>query len=100
MRAPDPDPSSLATSAADGPVGVPERPPRNRLSPKKLLLSKWTAVAPQGREKHFVVTRVITPAPPALRIEQVELEAVHSRRAIVLAWRELLDATRWRQGWH
>jgi tryptophan-rich hypothetical protein len=96
---PDPDPLPVAAHVADAPVGVSERPPRNRLSPKKLLLSKWTAVTPSDREKHFVVTRVIAPEPPATRIEQVELEAVHSRRARVLSWRELLDATRWRQGW-
>ena len=32
----------------------------NRVSPKKLLHSKWTAVEPRNREKHFLVTRVIT----------------------------------------
>lgn len=72
---------------------------RNPLSPKKLLLTKWTAVIPQNREKHFVVVRVIEPEPPAVRIEQVELEAVHSRRTFLLHWRELSDAGQWRQGW-
>jgi Ala-tRNA(Pro) deacylase len=28
----------------------------NRVSPKKLLLSKWTAVHPERKEKHFLVT--------------------------------------------
>lgn len=74
-------------------------PPKNRISAGKLLSSKWTAVAPTHREKHFVVVRVIEPEPPSVRIEQVELEAVHSRRTIVLPWRELKDATQWRQGW-
>lgn len=76
-----------------------QRPPRNPLSPKKLLLSKWTAVAPLNKEKHFVVVSVVEPLPPAVRIEQVELQAVHSGRTQVLPWRELTDATRWRQGW-
>ncbi len=76
---------------------VPER--RTRLSPKKLLLSKWTAVHPVNREKHFVVVRVIEPEPPAVRIEQVELEAVHSRRVLQLHWRDLTDPRVWRQGW-
>lgn len=76
---------------------VPER--RTRLSPKKLLLSKWTAVQPVNREKHFVVVRVIEPDPPAVRIEHVELEAVHSRRLLQLHWRDLTDPRVWRQGW-
>lgn len=74
-------------------------PAKNPLSPKKLLLTKWTAVTPRLKEKHFVVVRVVEPEPPAVRVEQVELEAVHSRRAFVLHWRELTDASQWRQGW-
>jgi tryptophan-rich hypothetical protein len=73
--------------------------PKNRLSPKKLLLTKWTAVTPRNREKHFVVLRVIEPEPPSMRVEQVELEAVHSRQVYLLHWRELTDASLWRQGW-
>jgi tryptophan-rich hypothetical protein len=72
---------------------------KNLLSPKKLLLTKWTAVTPRNREKHFVVLRVIEPEPPSMRVEQVELEAVHSRQVYLLHWRELTDASRWRQGW-
>ena len=60
------------------PAPAPAR--RTPLSPKKLLLSKWTAVQPRNREKHFVVVRVIEPDPPAVRIERIELEAVHSGR--------------------
>ena len=36
---------------------------------------------------------------PAVRIEQVELEAVQSRRVMLLHWRELTDASQCRQGW-
>ena len=72
---------------------------RNPLSPKKLLLTKWTAVTPRNREKHFVVLRVIEPEPPSIGVEQVELEAVHSKQVYLLHWRELTDATLWRQGW-
>lgn len=73
--------------------------PRNPLSPKKLLHTKWTAVTPLRKEKHFIVTRVVLPEPPTTRIDDVELQAVHTRRSFVLPWRELTDATRWRQGW-
>jgi tryptophan-rich hypothetical protein len=72
---------------------------RNPLSPKKLLLTKWTAVAPLKGEKHFVVVRIIEPVPPAVRIDQVELEAVYSKRVLLLNWRELTDGSVWSQGW-
>ena len=75
------------------------RRPKNPLSPKKLLLTKWTAVTPRQREKHFVVVRVIEPELPSVRVEQVELVAVHSRQVYLLHWRELTDASLWRQGW-
>jgi tryptophan-rich hypothetical protein len=84
-------------------VGVATEPkhgaPRNPLSPKKLLLTKWTASKPRNREKHFVVTRVIEPEPPSMRVEQVELETVHSKQVYLLHWSELTDASLWRQGW-
>ena len=38
-------------------------PTARRLNPKKLLLSKWTAVTPHDKEKHFIVTGVIEPEP-------------------------------------
>jgi tryptophan-rich hypothetical protein len=76
--------------------------PPPRLNPKKLLLSKWTAVQPVAKEKHFIVTRLLQAEagihPPA-PIVDVVMEAVHSGRSTTLAWRELTDMTRWRQGW-
>jgi len=42
---------------------------------------------------------VIEPVLPDLRIDQVELEAVHSRRSFLLPWRALTDPAQWRQGW-
>ncbi len=71
----------------------------NAVHPKKLLLSKWTAVVPVGRDKHFLVTAVEQPEPPVTRIDWVEIEAVHSRRCQRIAWRDLCDDSRWRQGW-
>ena len=75
------------------------QPSHNTLNPKKLLLSKWTAVSPQNREKHFLVSLVIEPETTNQPIEWVELEAIISRRTQLIPWRELTDATRWRQGW-
>jgi len=69
------------------------------INPRKLLLSKWTAVNPQDKEKHFVVIRLVKPELPEGLIEFVEMEAVYSRRAFVVAWRELRHSGRWQQGW-
>lgn len=71
----------------------------NPLHPKKLLLSKWTAVAPVAKDKHFVVTKVLEPELPGAPVEWVELEALFSKRVQRLAWRELRDPAVWRQGW-
>ena len=75
------------------------RPPTNALSPKKLLHTKWTAVAPKNKEKHFLVTQVIEPVPPGSPVVSVAIEAVHSKRARIIRWRELTDAAHWRRGW-
>lgn len=71
----------------------------NALSPKKLLHTKWTAVTPRNKEKHFLVTKVIEPLPPGSPVVSIEIEAVHSKRVRVIAWRELKNALQWRRGW-
>lgn len=71
----------------------------NPLNPKKLLLTKWTAVKPVAKQKHFLVSKVILPDPPAEKIEWVELEAVYSKKVRPIHWRELQDESVWRQGW-
>jgi tryptophan-rich hypothetical protein len=69
------------------------------LHPKKLLLSKWTAIKPVGRQKHFLVTKVIDPEVDGGKIEWVELEAIMSRKTRRILWRELQDSQVWQQGW-
>jgi tryptophan-rich hypothetical protein len=71
----------------------------NPLNPKKLLLSKWTAVKPVAKQKHFLVSRVIQPEEASDPIEWVEIEAVFSKTKQVIAWRALQDDSMWRQGW-
>ncbi len=71
----------------------------NPLHPKKLLLTKWTAVRPIAKDKHFLVSKVITPEPPDVKIEWVELEAVFSKAVMRIQWRELQDDKVWRIGW-
>jgi tryptophan-rich hypothetical protein len=67
--------------------------------PKKLLHSKWTAVAPVNREKHFLVIGVCLPDDPLAPIEWIDLEAVYTRRVQRIPWQVLADQSQWRQGW-
>jgi tryptophan-rich hypothetical protein len=71
----------------------------NPLNPKKLLLTKWTAVTPVAKQKHFLVSRVIQPALLEDPIELVEIESVFSKATQLIAWRELQNDGVWRQGW-
>ena len=76
----------------------------NAIHPKKLLLSKWTAVKPLAKQKHFLVAKVIAPeveggAVEGGAVEWIEIESVHAKATRRIAWRELRDETQWRQGW-
>ncbi|MBR9909444.1 MAG: TIGR02450 family Trp-rich protein [Gammaproteobacteria bacterium] len=68
-----------------------------RINPKKLLHSKWTAVAPKNKEKHFLVTEVEFDEEGA--VVSCLIEAVMSKREYALDWRQLKDSSRWIQGW-
>jgi tryptophan-rich hypothetical protein len=71
----------------------------NPLNPKKLLLTKWTAVTPLAKQKHFLVSRVIASDLPTDPIELVEIESVFSKATQLIAWRDLQNDEVWRQGW-
>jgi tryptophan-rich hypothetical protein len=61
--------------------------------------SEAAAVKPIAKNKHFLVLKVIEPELPEAAIEWVELEAVYSKAQTRIAWRDLRDATQWKQGW-
>jgi tryptophan-rich hypothetical protein len=65
----------------------------------KLLSSKWTAVAPVNKEKHFIVTALIAPEAPGTQVDAITMEAVLTGRSFTLRWRELNDDTQWLHGW-
>ncbi|MCP1472673.1 tryptophan-rich hypothetical protein [Pseudomonas sp. EB276 TE3739] len=69
----------------------------NRINPRKLLLSKWTAAHPQNREKHFLVTELIRDEEGT--VLEVELQAVLTQRSERLDWQVLRDAEHWILGW-
>lgn len=69
----------------------------NKINPKKLLNSKWTAVIPTNKEKHFMVSD--------LEIDEEGLvvycclEAVMSKRTVQINWHDLKNNSHWLQGW-
>ena len=70
----------------------------NTINPKKLFNSKWTAVKPLNREKHFLVTDIEFDEDQEVVVLCV-IEAVISRRSRPIDWRELKDDSCWVQGW-
>ena len=69
----------------------------NRINPRKLLNSKWTAIEPAHREKHFLITDVEFDEEGL--VIACALEAVLSKRIESIQWTDLKDATRWTHGW-
>lgn len=69
----------------------------NRITPRKLLLSKWTAAVPHNREKHFLVTQLFCDEEGT--VLDIELQAVLTQRNQRLTWQSLQDADGWKMGW-
>jgi tryptophan-rich hypothetical protein len=69
----------------------------NRINPAKLLNSKWTAVRPLRREKHFIVSEVEFDEDNV--VLSCLIEAVMSKRTTAIAWHELENESAWLQGW-
>jgi tryptophan-rich hypothetical protein len=63
------------------------------------LLTKWTAVKPIAKQKHFLVSRVIQPEFETDSVEFVEIESVFSKANQIIKWRALQNDEVWRQGW-
>lgn len=68
-----------------------------KINPKKLLNSKWTAVTPKNREKHFLITEVEFDEEGA--VLSCSLEAIMSKRTESIDWQELKNEELWLQGW-
>ncbi|GAB3676021.1 TIGR02450 family Trp-rich protein [Salinisphaera aquimarina] len=69
----------------------------NTINPNKLHHSKWTATRPEHKEKHFLVTQLLRDDQE--KVVEVILEAVLTRRAFTLPWRELKNDKTWLIGW-
>lgn len=69
----------------------------NQINPNKLLLSKWTAVKLQQKERHFIVTKLIRAENED--IIACQLEAVINNNSYEIAWQTLKDSSCWLMGW-
>ena len=69
----------------------------NRINPEKLLLSKWTALQPQGKERHFIVTKLLRADDE--NIIACELEAVINKKIYEIDWQLLKESSSWVMGW-
>ncbi len=69
----------------------------NRINPKKLLNSKWTAVNPIKKEKHFIVTKL--EFDDEGDVAHCLIEAIMSNRSAPIEWNELKNNDNWLQGW-
>lgn len=68
-----------------------------RINPRKLLLSKWTALSPRNRERHFLVTELHRDE--AGNVLEIDLQAVLTGRSERLDWHQLEAPERWQMGW-
>ena len=68
------------------------------INPKELLNSKWTAVKPRNKEKHFILTEVIFDEDGETVLNCV-IEAVVTKRLESIDWRTLENTNIWQQGW-
>ena len=69
----------------------------HNINPKKLLNSKWTAVRPQNKEKHFIVSEIEFDEEGT--VIRCCIEALMSKRNTAIQWQDLKDSSHWLQGW-
>jgi len=69
----------------------------NQINPKKLLNSKWTAVNPLNKEKHFIVTKIEIDEQDT--VISCVIESVMSNRISSICWKTLKDQHFWVHGW-
>ncbi len=69
----------------------------NKINPKKLFNSKWTAVKPKNKEKHFMVSDIDFDEEGS--VLSCSIEAVISKSITPINWHDLKDDSHWLQGW-
>ena len=69
----------------------------NKISSKKLLNIKWTAVSPSIKEKHFLISELEFDEND--NVTHCLIEAVISNRTELINWQDLKESEHWFQGW-
>jgi tryptophan-rich hypothetical protein len=69
----------------------------NKVNPKALLNSKWTAMTVNNKEKHFIVIDV--EFDDEQKVSLCVIEAVINNQQYQINWRDLKDPTKWKIGW-
>jgi len=69
----------------------------NKISSKKLLNSKWTAVSPNIKEKHFLIIEL--ELDENNKVDHCVIEAVISNRTETINWEDLKESKNWLHGW-
>lgn len=70
----------------------------NKFNPKKLLLSKWTALQPKEKEKHFIVVKIEFDETKT-DVLSCTLEALMTKKQYETYPEELQNNQAWLQGW-
>ena len=70
----------------------------NRFNAKKLLNSKWTAMQPKGKERHFLISEVQW-NDEQTKVLSCHLEAVINHKEYIIDPEVLKDDDAWQQGW-
>jgi len=66
----------------------------NPIRPDKLLQSKWTALAPLNKERHFMVVKLVD-----IAHQRCQIEAVLTKKRYIIDWHDLTDSSVWQIGW-
>ncbi len=70
----------------------------NKANYKKLLNSKWTAVNPNNKEKHFLIVKVQKDEDE--NVIECIIEAVMTKNSYSICWRDLNNSEQWLSGWN
>lgn len=68
----------------------------NTFNPKKLLNSKWTAVKPVNKERHFIVTELVKDEDTIIGCV---LEAIINHHTYTMQLADLKASDDWQIGW-
>jgi tryptophan-rich hypothetical protein len=69
----------------------------NPVNPKKLLNSKWTAMQPIDKQKHFMVVSIEYDEDQI--VTECIMQSIMAKENTPIDRRDLKDSGKWRQGW-